>query len=58
MMMTKEKLSLWKLEWCPSVGAQVPEGRGSNLRTTHPGCGGDTEVQVLDHRDVPKRADH
>ena len=57
MMMTlKEKLSLWELEWCPSVGGTVPEGRGSNLRNIHPGCAWDTEVQVLDHRDVTKRA--
>ena len=43
----EKKLSLSKLEWRPSVGgggggARVPEGWGSNLRNTHPGCTEDT----------------
>ena len=42
MMALKEKLSLWKLEWRPSVGDTGTRREGSNLRNTHPGCTGDT----------------
>ena len=42
MMVLKEKLSLGKLEWRPSVGGTGTSREGFNLRNKHPGCTGDT----------------